>query len=210
MPIIAELKFASPSAGMIRKQGNLDSLITQIQAGGACGISVLTEPHYFQGSFDNLRNAANRTTLPLLMKDFLVNPYQVQAGRLCGASNILVIRAVCDLPTFLPIIKANKLEPLIEVHSEQEIPGLEQIHPKLVGVNNRNLRDLKIDFEISRRVIPKIRDALGDDVIIVSESGVKSRQDIELLHSYGADGFLVGSSLMETENLRSKLEELTG
>ena len=210
MAIIAELKFASPSAGIIRKQNDLEQILPQIQKGGACGISVLTEPTYFKGSFENLRAAASETTLPLLMKDFLVAPYQVRAGRACGASNILVIAAICDLLTFMPLIKTNHLEPLVEIHSEQELPSLQRIQPKLVGVNNRNLHNLKIDFETSRRLIPMIRDLLGEDIIILSESGVKSRQDIELLHSYGADGFLVGSSLMETENLRSKLEELTG
>ncbi len=210
MPIIAEMKFASPSAGILRNQRDLDQLLTQMQAGGACGISILTEPLYFQGSFDNLRYAATRTSLPLLMKDFLVDRYQVRTGRACGASNILVIAAICDLATYIPLITTTSLEPLIEIHAEHEIPQLERFHPKLVGVNNRNLQNLKIDFEISRRLIPKVRDLLGDDVIILSESGVKSRQDVDLLHSYGADGCLVGSSLMEAENLCAKLQELVG
>ena len=210
MAIIAELKFASPSAGILRMQKDLDHLISQVETGGACGISVLTEPKYFQGSFENLRHAATRTRLPLLMKDFLVAPYQVLAGHACGASNILVIAAMQDFATFLPLIRANDLEPLVEIHSEQEISCAERVRPKLVGVNNRNLKDLKIDFETSRRLIPKIRDSLGEDIVIISESGVKSRQDIELLHSYGADGFLVGSSLMEAENVCTKLQELVG
>ncbi len=210
MAIIAELKFASPSAGVIRKQHDLEQILTQVQNGGACGISVLTEPTYFDGSFENLRAAAIKTTLPLLMKDFLVTAYQVRAGRACGASNILVIASICDLPTFMPLIKTNHLEPLVEIHSGAEIPLIEKVRPTLVGINNRNLQDLKIDFETSRRVIPMVRDVLGDNVMIISESGVKSRRDVELLRSYGADGFLVGSSLMETENISEKLQELVG
>ncbi len=210
MAVVAELKFASPSAGVLRKQKDLDQLITQIRAGGACGMSVLTEPHYFQGSFENLRYAATRTTLPLLMKDFLVDPYQVRAGSACGASNILAIAEICDFATFLPLLGVNHLEPLVELHSEQDLLALKQTQPKLVGVNNRNLHNLKIDFETSRRLIPMIRDLMGEDVVIISESGIGSRADIELLHSYGADGFLVGSSLMEAKNVRAKLQELVG
>ncbi len=173
-------------------------------------MSVLTEPQYFQGSFDNLRYTATHTSLPLLMKDFLVHPYQVIAGRACGASDILVIAEICDYATFIPIIGTNYLEPLVEIHSEDDLSALRQIQPKLVGVNNRDLRSLKIDFETSRRLIPMVRDLVGEDVVIISESGIASRADIDLLRSYGADGFLVGSALMEANDVRAKLQELVG
>lgn len=206
--VIAELKPASPTLGAIQLDVDVPALVSAYERGGACGISVLTEPTRFRGSFANLRAAATTTRLPLVMKDFLVHPWQVTAGARCGASNALVIVGVTDLPRFLPLLTSASLEPLVEVHSERDVAALGKTRPGLVGVNNRDLTDLSIDFATSKRLIPRVRDLLGDAVVVVSESGIHSREDVDTLYSYGADAFLVGSALMQSPDVERQLREL--
>ncbi len=210
--IIAEIKPASPSLGVLQERVDLPRLLKSYDDSGACGVSVLTEPGHFGGSLQNLHQACRDYTGSVLMKDFLVHPYQIEAARMCGASNILVILAICDLDKMMPLIDQYQLEPLFEVHDESDLDRLDQIRESyplaLVGVNNRDLRDLSIDFNISRTLIPKIRDLVGEDVVVISESGVQTREDVDLLYSYGADGFLVGSVLMKGDNVEEILKGL--
>ncbi|MHA1734544.1 MAG: indole-3-glycerol phosphate synthase TrpC [Promethearchaeota archaeon] len=209
-PVIAEIKPASPSAGVLIDRPDVERIAKAYEDGGACAVSVLTEPSRFNGSFENLRAVTSSCVLPTLMKDFLVDPYQVEVAAKSGASNVLVIAAICDLEYYTALVESYSMESLVEVHSIEEVQLLSEIEPVLVGVNNRNLETLEIDFELSRVLIPEIRDVLGDGVVVISESGVKSREDIDLLYSYGADGFLVGSCLMESPDIRGKVRELVG
>ncbi|GAB4320216.1 MAG: hypothetical protein Kow0069_24110 [Promethearchaeota archaeon] len=216
-PVIAEVKPASPSRGPIRPElaasGAAAELAVEYERAGACGVSVLTEPRYFRGSYENLLAVAHATRLPLLMKDFLVHESQVDAARVLGASNLLVVVGVTPLRRFAKLLRAADVEPLFEVHDLDQVKALaafakEGFPVKLVGVNNRDLRTMKVDLSISEELIPVVREVFGREVAVVSESGVLSRDDVEFVRSCGADAALVGSCLVESPSPGEKLKEL--
>lgn len=213
--IISEIKQASPTLGNIKKNVNVKAIATEMESAGVIGLSVLTEPNYFNGSYENLKLAVESTKLPCLMKDFVVDEIQYKIAAQIGATNILIINSISNLEDSYRKALEYSLEPLIEIHDIEELNDIRQLYdigfkPKLIGVNNRNLKTLEIDLNTSKEIIPKINSEFGDDIIIVSESGVNTIEDINFLLQYQADAFLVGSSIMKSNNIKEKILSLRG
>ncbi|MHA1988033.1 MAG: indole-3-glycerol-phosphate synthase [Promethearchaeota archaeon] len=213
--IISEIKLASPTLGEIRKSYNLKSIITEMESSGVDGLSVLTEPNYFNGSYENLRITVMNSKLPCLMKDFVVDPIQFKIAEQIGATNILLINSICDTKEMYRLAINHDLEPLLEIHEIEEIKDIRNLfeigfEPKLVGVNNRNLKTLNIDLKTSKEIIPKLKEEFGEKIQIICESGIKSIEDINFIRPTGADAFLVGSSIMQSNSIKKKILELRG
>ena len=213
--IISEIKLASPTLGEIRKSFNLKSIIMEMESSGVVGLSVLTEPNYFNGSYENLRLAVMNTKLPCLMKDFVVNPVQFKIAAQIGATNILLINSICNTKEMYRLAVNHDLEPLIEIHEIEAIKDIRNLfeigfEPKLVGVNNRNLKTLNIDLKISKEIIPKLKEEFGEKIQIICESGIKSIEDINFIRPTGVDAFLIGSSIMQSNSIKKKILELRG
>lgn len=195
---ILECKKASPSKGLIRQDFNLKEIIDAYRPFASC-ISVLTDEKYFGGSFDFLEEAAGYTDIPLLCKDFFVDPYQIYYARYKGAAAILLMLSVLDDAVYQTLSDlAHKLNMavLTEVHTEEELKRALALKAKLIGINNRNLKDLSIDLAVTKTLAKDI----PDDVIVISESGIQTFADIQHLQPY-CDGFLIGSSLMGNKDL---------
>ncbi len=195
---ILECKKASPSKGLIRAEFDLPYILDCYKAYASC-ISVLTEERYFQGSFDYLQQAAEYTDIPLLCKDFFVDSYQIYYARYKGASAILLMLSVLDDATyaeFSDLAHRLNMAVLTEVHSEGELKRALALKAKLIGINNRNLKDLSIDLSTTKKLAQNI----PDDVIVISESGIQTFGDIQDLRSY-CNGFLIGSTLMGNPDL---------
>jgi len=213
--IISEIKLASPTLGEIRKPFNLKSIIMEMESSGVEGLSVLTEPNYFNGSYENLRLAVMNTKLPCLMKDFVVNPIQFEIAAQIGATNILLINSICNTKEMYMLAIKLGLEPLIEIHEIEEIKEIRNLfeigfEPKLIGVNNRNLKTLNIDLKTSKEIIPKLKQEFGEKIQVICESGINSIEDINFIKPTGADAFLIGSSIMQSNSIRKKILELRG
>ncbi|MFX0099497.1 MAG: indole-3-glycerol phosphate synthase TrpC [Candidatus Hodarchaeota archaeon] len=214
--IIAELKKASPSHGSFA----CDAIEPRLKAYDACGvqaISVLTEPSYFHGSFEDLSCAVNATSTPILCKDFIVSREQLELASKIGASVALIIVKIKESLALVDTCLDLGMEPLLEIHDEEDLdaiiplvksnPGL-----KLIGINNRNLSTLEVDLNTAIKLIPKVKNALGEDVFIISESGIKTNEDIRKVHVAGADAFLIGTQLMHQpiEDLPAVIGNLQG
>lgn len=203
--VIAELKSASPSKGVIRESLQIPQLARSLEASGATALSVLTEPFFFSGSLHNLELASQSCTLPLLRKDFIFDPYQVAEAKLCGASAILLIAAMLSMEEFRALSEyAHRLglKVLGEAHTEQELEIVQTAD--LIGINARNLRDFSTSLTGSAALIAKAD--LGKPVI--AESAVKTAEDIRFLQAAGAKGFLIGETLMRAPSPAEKLKEL--
>jgi indole-3-glycerol phosphate synthase len=194
---------------------NITELGHRMEESGAVGISVLTEPIYFNGSFLNLFLALKETSIPCLMKDFVFSELQFKLAEDIGATNILLINLLGNLEEMYELSKEYNLEPLIEIHHITEIKDLEQLNevgivPPLIGVNNRNLRTLQIDLKTSELIIPEVKKVYDGNVSIIAESGVNNFDDIKYLQSCGADAFLIGSSIMQSDDIKQKILQLRG
>ncbi len=193
--VIAEVKRFSPSKGAILPDLDVGSLVTAYQAGGAAAVSVLTEGDHFGGSLADLRQAAASTGLPLLRKDFIVDAYQLHEARAFGASAVLLIAAILDDPPLraLSALAADLgLDVLLEVHDDREMARAIEVGRAVIGINNRDLRTFEVSLETSLRLaglVPAGR-------LLVAESGIKDRGDLEELASAGVDAVLVGESLL--------------
>ena len=208
--LIAEVKKASPSRGIIRHDFN-PAEIAQIYAdNGAAAISVLTETKYFQGSLDHLRDirkALGDKKLPLLRKDFILDSYQVYESRACGADGLLLIVAILTpekLETLLELSHELGMSCLVEVHNEAELEIALRSQARIIGINNRDLSTFAVDLATTKRLRPLI----PPDRIVVSESGIKNRSDLEKLREWGVDAVLIGESLMSAANIAAKMKEL--
>jgi len=213
--IISEIKPQSPTLGKIREDINVKVIAKQMEKAGVVGLSVLTEPNFFNGSYKNLQIAIENTDLPCLMKDFVVNEVQLKIAKELGATNILLINSIVDITEFYPLSLKYELEPLIEIHEDKEIEDIIKLRalgfdPKLIGVNNRNLKSLQVKLQNSLDLIPKLKMEFGNEQLIISESGIQTSQDIKLLRSSGADAFLIGSSIMQAKDINNKILELRG
>ena len=213
--IISEIKPASPSQGDIRKDINITEVANIMEASGVIGLSVLTEPNYFNGSFLNLYLAIKETSLPCLMKDFVFSDVQFKIAKDLGASNILLINLLGNLLEMYDLALEFVLEPLIEIHDITEIEDLIHIReigirPTLIGVNNRNLKTLEVDLNTSKILIPLVKELYDDKITVISESGINNVNDIKFLQSCGADGFLIGSSIMQSNDIKQKILHLRG
>lgn len=211
-PIIAEIKPASPSSGRLRRITCYAELAKAMEAGGAVGISVLTEPKHFAGSLECLVHVKQHTRLPVLMKDIIVDPVQVEAAAKIGADAILLIYQAFErnylkhsLEDFIRLAHSKGLEVILETHNEKEFAAAVKTGADLVGINNRNLATLQVDLNTTK-VILSNRGA--SDKIVISESGIRTAEDIRLLRTYGADAFLVGSAIMLADNIEEKVREL--
>lgn len=202
---ILECKKASPSKGLIREHFDLDEII-QAYAPEAAAFSVLTDSYYFQGSFDYLQYVTSKVTQPVLNKDFLFEPYQVYLARHYNADAILLMLSVLDDETYTElatIAQELKLDVLTEVSNEQEVTRAIALDAKIIGINNRNLRDLSTDLATTEKLVPMI----PKDRLIISESGIYTHKDIQRLAPL-VNGFLVGSSLMSQQDLPLAVKQL--
>ncbi len=207
--IIAEVKKASPSKGIIREDFDPVEIALAYEANGAAAISILTEANFFMGSLDYLSTVRERVALPLLRKDFIFDHYQLVEARVHGADAVLLIAAVLgddSLKTLLEGAEELGLSVLVEVHNEMELERAVASGAGVIGINNRDLKTFVIDIETTRRLIPLV----PDDRVIVSESGINTRADIESLKGAGAHAFLIGEALMREPLPGEKLKELLG
>lgn len=207
--IIAEIKKASPSKGVIRADFDPISIANNYESSGATCISCLTDTPYFQGCDDYLVQTKSTVKTPVLRKDFMIDLYQIYESRVLGADAILIIMAALDISLakdMYHLATELGMSALFEVHDLQELESALSLSPKIVGVNNRNLKTLDVSLETSHTLAPFI----PDHIIRISESGIKSKQDIETLKEIGYDGFLIGESLMNKSHEGTSLETLIG
>lgn len=205
--IIAEFKRASPSRGVINDTLNPSKAAADYRAGGAAAISVLTEEDFFKGSLDDLRAIRQTVGLPILRKDFIIDEFQIHESAAAGADAILLIVAalsVGELTQFQSLAHALGVDALVEVHDEQELATAIAIDSKLIGVNNRNLHTFEVSLDTSRR----LASLAPSDAILVAESGIKSRDDVQELFGLGYSGFLIGETLMRASDRGKTLEAL--
>jgi indole-3-glycerol phosphate synthase len=207
MALIAEIKQASPSVGVIKEGVDFRRIACEYQAGGACAISVLTESHFFRGDLSHLRQVKEETSLPVLQKDFVLDPFQIYEGRASGADAILLIASLLDreqLKDFVDLVQNLHMVPLVEVHNEQDLEKTSILNLSLIGINNRDLKTFEVDLGTTLR----LKREIPSKTKVISESGIKSSQDVRLLREAGVDGILVGEILMRSPDPTSKIREL--
>jgi indole-3-glycerol phosphate synthase len=205
--IISELKKASPSRGVIRQEYAPAALAASLEQAGAAALSVLTEEDFFSGSLADLKEASRVTRIPILRKDFIVDPWRVWDTRAAGADSFLLIAAILDdssLRELLDLGRSLKMEALVEVHSREELKRALAAGARIVGVNNRDLRDFQVHVETSL----ELAEAIPDDRIAVSESGLRSHNDLVRLQLAGFDAFLIGEQVMQSADPGAALREL--
>ena len=206
---ICECKKASPSKGLIAPDFPYLEIARKYESAGADCISVLTEPKWFLGDDRYLSEIAREVRVPCLRKDFTVDSYMIYEAKLLGASAVLLICSILDgdkIKEYIKICDSLGLSALVEAHDETEIKTAVSAGARIIGVNNRNLRDFTVDTENSRR----LRSLVPSDVLFVSESGVRTAEDVARLRGAGCDGVLIGETLMKSEDKRKKLRELKG
>ena len=206
---ICECKKASPSKGLIAPDFPYLEIARSYEEAGADCISVLTEPKWFLGSDQYLKEITSEVKIPCIRKDFTVDPYMIYEAKLLGASAVLLIMSILDEKTageYLKVADSLGLSALVETHNDEEVRKALNIGARIIGVNNRNLKDFTVDTENSR----KLRQLIPSDVLFVSESGVSSPEDVKKLREIGADAVLVGETLMRAEDKKKRLAELKG
>ncbi|MDO4490794.1 MAG: indole-3-glycerol phosphate synthase TrpC [Lachnospiraceae bacterium] len=204
---ICECKKASPSKGVIAEEFPYLEIAREYEKAGADCISVLTEPKWFLGSDEYLREIAEAVKIPCIRKDFTVDPYMIYEAKVLGASAVLLICSILteqQLVEYMKICDELGLSALVETHDEAEVDMALRAGARLIGVNNRNLKDFTVDTGNSR----KLRQMVPDHVIFVSESGVKTPEDVAAIRASGADAVLIGETLMRAEDKKTKLAEL--
>lgn len=207
--LIAEVKKASPSRGVIRASFDPVEIAKIYQKHGASCLSVLTDAPFFQGSLDYLRKVRAAVELPCLRKDFIIDPYQVLESRAFGADAVLLIAECLDdywLKILHDDIVAMGMTPLVEVYDAENLPRALAIGARLIGINNRDLKTFKTDVENA----PRIRRLIPDGRIVVAESGIRTRQDAEKLEAAGLHAMLVGESLMDKPDIGAAVDQLLG
>ena len=210
-PVIAEIKAASPSLGTIRSQVNIQEIAQAMEKGGAVGISVLTEPKHFNGSLSALIQSREAVKLPILMKDIIIVEEQIEVAAQIGADAVLLIQGLfdkgcCEMSVDKTVAFAHSrgLEVLLETHTEEEFRLAVETKADFIGINNRNLRTLQIDLNTTKEILKRNSSC---SKIVVSESGIKTPDDLRFLRDCGAKAYLVGSSIMLTENIEKKVKE---
>lgn len=206
---ICECKKASPSKGIIAENFPYLEIARQYEAAGADCISVLTEPKWFLGSDAYLREIAKAVNIPCIRKDFTVDEYMIYEAKLLGASAVLLICSILPEETikkYIGICDTLGLSALVETHNEDEVRMAVRAGARVIGVNNRNLKDFSVDTENSR----KLRSIIPDSAVFVSESGIQNAYDINALREIGADAVLIGETLMRAKDKTAKLANLKG
>lgn len=205
--VIAEYKRASPSAGVINTTLSVEEAVQQYEAGGAAAISILTDQRFFQGQLDYLRRARTACTLPLLRKDFIIDPIQVYESKLAGADAILLIARILpqeQLIALADLAHALHLQILVEINEQSEITKALRCHPDMLGINSRNLQTMTTDLPRIAEIIT----AIPKEILVVAESGVQSRSDVEKLQQAGARAVLIGTHFMRANNQQTAVAEL--
>ncbi len=206
---ICECKKASPSKGLIAPDFPYLQIAEEYEAAGADCISVLTEPKWFLGSDEYLREITSAVSIPCLRKDFTVDEYMIYEAKLLGASAVLLICSILSegqIKKYINICDGLGLSTLVEAHDESEVQTALNAGARIIGVNNRNLKDFSVDTDNSR----KLRELIPPDVLFVSESGVQTAGDVAVLRKIGADAVLIGETLMRSADKKAKLIELRG
>ncbi|MBO3833282.1 MAG: indole-3-glycerol-phosphate synthase [Candidatus Brockarchaeota archaeon] len=208
-PIIVEFKPASPSRGFLRKREGAFQVALSAERAGAVGISVLTEPKYFHGSLDVFKEIRKAVSLPLLMKDFIVSNTQIETASRIGADAVLFIQTLFDrgypqstLEEMIDLSHSYGMEALLEVHTENEFLKAIDSKADMIGINNRDLSTLSIDINTTATILSKYGDC---GKIVISESGIESPDHIRFLRKYGARAFLIGTSIMLSDNVEEKI-----
>ena len=205
--VIAEIKKASPSKGIIRKHLDPGQIARSYESGGATCLSVLTDEFFFQGSDQNLSKAREASNIPVLRKDFILDPYQIYEAAAIGADCVLLIASILsedELKQLNQLALSIGLDTLIEVHNLVELTTVKSLNPPLIGINNRDLQT----FDVSLNVTLDLLDSIPEETLVISESGIKNRENIMRLTEAGVDGFLVGEALMRHNDPGRKLKEL--
>jgi indole-3-glycerol phosphate synthase len=204
---IAEYKRKSPSAGWINENADLETTVRAYAAGGASALSVLTDEPFFAGRLGDLKPAGAASGLPVLRKDFIVDPYQVAEAAAAGADAILLIVAALDDPTIVELLgaaRAMRLDVLVEAHDEGEVRRAVDVGAQIIGINNRDLRTFVVDRELAIRLRPTI----PADRVVVAESGIRNAADVARLRDAGVDAMLVGETLMRAPDPAAALRGL--
>jgi len=207
--LIAEIKKASPSRGLIRQDFDLQDIARTYQDVGVSAISILTEEDYFLGNNAFLNEVRNIVNIPILRKDFILEPYQVYESRFFGADAILLIADLLTkekLTELMGLADSLGLDSLVEVHDEKELKKVLNLKVALIGINNRNLHTLEVDSKITETLFPLV----PKGQLVVVESGIKNHQDVLFLKILGVSAVLIGEAFMESEDIRKKVEEVMG
>lgn len=207
LSFICEVKKASPSKGLIAPEFPYLSIAKEYEAAGASAISVLTEPEYFLGKDEYLKEIASAVSIPVLRKDFTIDPYQIYEAKLLGASAVLLICSLLDkdtLSAYLKITKSLKMDALVEAHDEAEVDLAVDLGARIIGVNNRNLKNFTVDVENSLR----LRERVPRDIVFVSESGIKTREDTIRLAIQHVNAVLIGETFMRSVDKKKALDAL--
>lgn len=207
--LIAEIKKASPSKGIIREDFNPQGIAWIYEEAGASAISVLTEEKYFLGNIEYLSQVRNVVKIPILRKDFIIDHYQIYEARAFGADAVLLIASILDktqIDEYLGNAKDLNMDAIVEVHDKKELEKALQTGADIIGINNRDLMTFKIDIGTTYR----LKDEIPKDKVIVSESGINNRYDIVQMQKAGVDAVLIGTALMREEDIAKKIRELLG
>ena len=208
--LITEVKFSSPALGNIRKISDPVEIAIKMVDGGATALSVLTQPYLFHGSPEFFMKIRNKVKIPMLMKDITINKIQIDAAKNMGADYFLLIQSLYDkklIPDMDELIDyghKNGLKVLVEAHTLEEFDNASNTNADIIGINNRNLDTLKIDLNTTKHILEKS----DYSKIVISESGIRTQEDIRFLHKCGADAYLVGSSIMQTDDIQTAVQNL--
>ncbi len=206
-PIIAEIKKASPTKGIINDKIDIVKKAKKYQQYGAGAISVLTDKKFFKGNFEDLRKVSESINLPILCKDFILSEIQIENAYNCGADLILIIVHILDdfkLKSLVNYGKRLKLHILFEIHNFNDFNRIRKFNPEIIGVNSRNFQSFKIEKNRGIRILNELKD---NNFIKVAESGIFTKKDIKIFKNAGADAFLIGTSLMEADDVKKKFED---
>jgi indole-3-glycerol phosphate synthase len=209
LSFICEIKKASPSKGIIDEEFQYLKIAKEYEEAGASCISVLTEPYYFLGSDKYLKEISENVSIPIIRKDFTIDPYQIYEAKLIGASAVLLICSLLDtsiLREYIEIADSLGISAIVEAHTEEEVTSGIEAGARIIGVNNRNLKTFEVDIQNGI----KLRPLVPADIIFVSESGIKTAEDIKKLRLNNVDAVLIGETFMRSKDKRAMLEELRG
>ncbi|MCC5810058.1 MAG: indole-3-glycerol phosphate synthase TrpC [Ectothiorhodospiraceae bacterium] len=207
--VIAEIKKASPSKGVLRKDFDPEAIAASYARSGAACLSVLTDEDFFQGHDLNLRLARGACDLPVLRKDFMIDAYQIWESRMLGADCVLLIASVLSddrMEELHSLARKLGMDVLVEVHSEKELKRALALQPDLIGINNRDLHSFETDIDTTLR----LKKLVPESALLVTESGIGTREDVEYMEQHGVHCFLVGESFMRATDPGEKLKELFG
>ncbi|ARN63625.1 indole-3-glycerol phosphate synthase [Leuconostoc mesenteroides subsp. mesenteroides] len=209
--VVAEIKQASPSKGQIVPSSEFDyqGIAKDYEVAGVDAISVLTEENYFKGSLDILKTVTADSATPVLRKDFTIDPYMIYEAKVAGTQIILLIVAILtdeQLKEYLSLANELGLSVIVEAHNEEEILRAVKANARIIGVNNRNLKDFTVDFDNTKR----LRQLVPPEILFISESGIKDRSDVVTLEQIGVDGILVGETFMKAADKLAAIQQLRG